>query len=148
MKGSVPVFVLLGLFGLLILLVAIGLNTKIEPSTAPAQAATARDDCKDNSFGYLLGLKEGDSLAAAYWKPGVQPTRLYNVRDFDEIGHNFLNHRDGKPYKNPRIFYEYEVQSSTQGGFAIRKRWDVVMERNSKNYAGQTCAIIELAEAE
>jgi hypothetical protein len=148
MKGAISVFVLLGLFGLLILIVAMGLNTKVS-SPEPAQATSEpKDDCQLHSFAYLLALKEGNAIGAAYWKPGVHPMTLYAVRSFDEIKHGFMTQANGQPYKNPRIYYQYEVESSTRGGIPIRKRWDVVMERNSKDYGGETCALVDLREAE
>jgi hypothetical protein len=121
-----------GLVCFLVMVLVIGVVvTFYAPPAAPAEAARqSGDDCQTNSFGYLLALKEGNSIAAAYWKPGVRPSTLYSVTKFDGIKHGSALQRNGQPYKNPRIYYQYEVESSTHGGLPIRKRWDVVMERN------------------
>jgi hypothetical protein len=116
--------------------------------SAPAQKAKPDDPCGDHAFDYLLALKEGNSIGFAFWKPGTKPARLFNVHDFDEITHGQFLHRDGKPYKVPRVYYQYDVQSSTQGGLQIRKRWDVVLEPSAKNAGGLPCAIVDLTEAE
>src|SRR5258708_30480944 len=116
--------------------------------SSPSQPEKPRDPCRDNAFAYLLALKEGKSIGAAFWKPGVTPKKLFNVREFDEIRHGPFSRDNGKPYKVPRVYYQYEVQSSTQGGFAIRKRWDVVLEPTGKNYGHQPCAIVDLTDAE
>src|SRR5438477_335598 len=117
-----------GLVCFLIMVVVIGVAlTFYAPPPAPTQAARqSGDDCQTNSFGYLLALKEGNSIAAAYWKPGVRPATLYSVTKFDEIRQGSALQRNGQPYKNPRVYYQYEVESSTRGGIAIRKRWNVV----------------------
>jgi len=114
------------------------------PTTAAAQKP---DSCSTNSFAYLLALKEGKSIASAYWKPGVEPKTLFDVRDFNEIKHGPMLMRTGQPYKVPRAYYQYEVESSTRGGIPIRKRWDVVMEPTEKS-GGNDCAIVDLQEAQ
>lgn len=141
-------FIALVLLGGLIALVAIVIVSSDRPSPAEVAQDKLKDDCFANSFGYLVGLQHSDSSVVGYWKPGVPPKKLFDVREFDEIKHGFMNQANGKPYKNPRVYYQYEVQSSTQGGFAIRKRWNVIMERDSNDYSGKTCAIVELTEAE
>ncbi len=140
--------IVLVLVGGLISLIAMLTLVPSNPSPVDVAQDKLKDDCFEHSFGYLVGLQRGDSSVVGYWKPGVTPKKLFNVRDFDEITHGFMNKANGKPYKNPRIYYQYEVQSSTQGGFAIRKRWNVIMERNSQDYGGKGCAIVQLAEAE
>jgi|SRR5579859_249194 len=145
MKTFLIVLVLLG--GLISLIAMLTLVPS-EPSPTEVAEAELKDDCYEHSFGYLVGLQRGDTGVIRYWKPGVSPKKLFDVREFDEVKHGFMNQANGKPYKNPRVYYQYEVQSSTQGGFAIRKRWNFVMERNSKDYSGKTCAIVQLAEAE
>jgi len=132
----------------LISLIAMITLVPSRPSSTEVAEAELKDDCFEHSFGYLVGLQRGDSSVVGYWKPGVTPKKLFNVRDFSEITHGFMNQANGKPYKNPRIYYQYEVQSSTHGGFAIRKRWNFIMERNSQDYSGKTCAIVQLVEAE
>lgn len=108
----------------------------------------ATDPCDDNSYGYLWALQHGNSVAATYWKPGVTPETLFDVRKFTVIKHGRLFQAGGKPYKIPRVYYQYEVESSTKMGLPIRKRWDIVMESDTKTVGEQPCAIVQLAEAE
>jgi hypothetical protein len=110
------------------------------------EPAPVRDKCESNAFAYLLALKEGNSIASAYWKPGVTPQTLFDVRDFHDIKHGPFVQLNGKPYKIPRVYYEYEVESSTKGGFPIRKRWGVIMEPSAKGFGGDPCPVVQLTE--
>ncbi|HLY98281.1 MAG TPA: hypothetical protein VKT33_04365 [Candidatus Angelobacter sp.] len=121
-------------------------NDKKEAEAANPPAK--EDPCKIVAFSYLLALKEGNPIGFGYWKTGTTPTKLFNVRDYSEITHGRFVHPNGTPYKVPRSYYQYDVQSSTQGGFAIRKRWNVVMEPGTKGIGNQPCAIVELTAAE
>ena len=119
----------------------------LHPPETAANAAT-HDPCADNAFAWLLALKEGNSIAPAFWKVGSSPVQLFAVREFTRIkGGNYLQ-SSGAQYKPPRHYEEFEVQSSTQGGIEIRKRWDVVMEPSSKNLGSAPCAIVALKEAQ
>lgn len=106
------------------------------------------DPCDDNSFAYLWALQHGNSIAATYWKPGVTPETLFDVRKFTVIKHGPFFQAGGKPFKIPRVYYQYEVESSTKMGIPIRKRWNIVMESDTKTVGEQPCAIVQLAEAE
>jgi hypothetical protein len=119
------------------------------PSTNPSQTEVKQDRCEGNALGYLHSLMTGDSVAAAgFWKPGIAPKTLFTVQNFHIISHGpFLNH-SAMPYKPPRVYYKLEVESSTKGGFPIRKRWNIVMEPGSKNFADWDCAIVDLVEGE
>jgi hypothetical protein len=116
--------------------------------TASEVKKDAKDPCETSSFLYLLALQEGKSIAAAYWKPGVTPETLFAVRSFNVIKHGSFIQPGGKPYKIPRVYYEYEVESSSKMGIPIRKRWNIVMETDTKNFGNEPCAIVQLAEAE
>jgi hypothetical protein len=76
-------FLGLSLLGLLL----IGfVASRFVDSENPAPSAE-KDECGGNSFAYLLALKNGDSIAVAFWKPGITPKTLFAVRDFDQINH-------------------------------------------------------------
>lgn len=106
------------------------------------------DKCSDNSTIYLEMLKRGDPVAPRYWKPGVQSVTLYSVTYYKEIKHGPFNQGNGKSFPIPRVYYQYEVASSTQGGFPIRKRWNVEMEPSIPNMNGTSCAIVDLSEGQ
>jgi hypothetical protein len=142
----------LGIALVLFIFVMLGVFASFGVFSNPSSPTTADQkhdnfNCSTNSFGYLLALKEGNSVASTYWKPGVESKTLFDVRDFNEIKHGPMIMRNGQPYKIPRTYYQYEVESSTRGGIPIRKRWDVVMEM-SENYGGKGCAIVDVQEAE
>jgi hypothetical protein len=108
----------------------------------------ATDPCDNNSYAYLWALQHGNSIAATYWKAGVTPETLFDVSKFTVIKHGSFLQAGGKPYKIPRVYYQYEVESSTKGGFPIRKRWNIVMESDTKSIGELPCAIVQLAEAQ
>jgi hypothetical protein len=116
----------------------------------PANAPIAKhDDCGGNAYAYLSALKDGDSLAASgFWKPGISPQALFSVHDFHEIGRGTELAPDDKPYKIPRIYVAFEIESSTKGGLPIRKHCDIVMEPTTKNFGKYDCAIVQLSETE
>jgi hypothetical protein len=113
------------------------------------EASQKEQRCESNALGYLHSLMTGDSIAAAgFWKPGVSPKTLFAVESYREIRYGTYLMRGGNEYNPPRLFYKFEVESSTKGGFPIRKRWNIVMEPESKNYADWNCAIVDLVEGE
>jgi hypothetical protein len=113
------------------------------------EASRKEQECASNSLGYLYSLRTGDSVvAAAFWKPGISPKTLFAVESYREIRYGTYLMRGGKEYNPSRLFHEFEVESSTKGGFPIRKRWNIVMEPGSKNFADRDCAIVDLVEAE
>ncbi len=109
-----------------------------------AQQQQKSDPCDSRSYAFLYALKQGDSAAAAFWKAGTKPQRLFSVRSFDLVkSGNFLPAKS-KPYKVARVYYQYQVASSTEDGMPITKRWDIVLEPSSKDALGQPCAIVDL----
>ncbi len=121
-------------------------NTQ-EDETEKAEKAEHTNPCNLVSFSFLLALKEGNPVAVGYWKPGVNAKKLLAVHDYTLINHGNFLQAGGKPYKIPRVYYKYEVESSTEGGFPIRKRWNVIMEPSSQAH-GVGCAIVDLQAAE
>jgi len=111
-----------------------------------SEPAPVRDKCESNAFAYLVALKAGNSSASAFWKPGVTPQTLFHVRDFHDLQHGPFVQPNGKPYKIPRVYYEYEVESSTKGGLPTRKRWGVIMEPSSQAFGGDPCPVVQLAK--
>jgi hypothetical protein len=135
------------IMSMVLLTVAMIIRNIQEQDAEKATTAERMNPCNLTSFSFLLALKEGNSVAVGYWKPGVQPKKLFSVHDYTLIKHGNFLQSGGKSFKTPRVFYEYEVQSSTEGGFPIRKRWDVIMEPDSEHHAGK-CAIVDLEAAE
>ena len=117
--------------------------SSMPPNSGPAPV---RDKCESNAFAYLLALKEGNSSASAFWKPGATPQTLFHVRDFHDLKHGPFVQPNGKPYKIPRVYYQYEVESSTKGGLPTRKRWGVIMEPSSQAFGGDPCPVVQLAK--
>lgn len=123
---------------------------RMKANQAKALEASQKEQrCEPNALGYLHSLMTADSLAAAgFWKPGISPKTLFAVGSYREIRYGTYLMKGGNEYKPPRLFYEFEVESSTKGGFPIRKRWNIIMEPESKNFADWDCAIVDLVEAE
>ncbi|MBZ5508957.1 MAG: hypothetical protein LAO78_26150 [Acidobacteriia bacterium] len=128
------------------LVVVIG--TAISNSGGVHPTAVGGKECSDNATIYLEMLKRGDADAPRYWKSGVRPVTLFTVRDYKKIVQGDFMQADGKPYPLARVYYRYEVESSTQGGIPIRKRWDIVLEPSTPNLNGTPCAIVALNEAQ
>jgi hypothetical protein len=136
------------ILGMLGLFASLGVFSDRSSSSTSGNSTTANNyDCANNSRLYLLALKEGKPVASGYWKPGIRPKRLFDVRDYREIKGGPLLTRTNQEVKLPRFYYEYAVESATKGGIPIRKRWAVIME-HSENYSGKGCAIVDLREAE
>jgi len=144
MKTAIGILLLVAFLGIVVVVAILSVGQHPENASQPV----AKDECGGNSMAYLIALKEGDSIAAAFWKPGTTPKTLFAVHDFNQIKYGAYLRASGRPYKVRRVFYEFEVESSTKGGFPIRKRWDVVLEPDSKNFGGRPCAIVALDEAE
>ena len=118
-------------------------------NTSPFAEDTKPDTCASNANGYLHSLMTGDSLSAAgFWKPGVEPKRLFAVHDFHQITNGPFLNASGEAFKIPRVHYEYEIESSTKGGIPIRKRWNIIMEPSTKDYGGFECSIVDVVDAE
>jgi len=151
MKGLVVALVVLICMAIFIIvvggLVSRGVSTDTSTATSGDAQKSNNFDCSGNSYAYLLALKEGKNIAQAFWKPGVTPKTLFDVRDFNRVKEGPMLMRNGQPYKVPRTYYEFEVESSTHGGIPIRKRWAVIMEQ-SQNFGGKGCAIVDFQEAE
>jgi hypothetical protein len=112
-----------------------------------AAPAVGGPECSKNSVIYLELLKRGDGAAPRYWKQGVRPVTLFTVRDYKRIVQGEFLQASGKPYPIGRVYYRYEVESSTKGGIPIRKHWDVVLEPTTPNLNGTPCAIVAVNEA-
>lgn len=123
---------------------------RMQANQAKALEASQKEQgCESHALGYLDALRTGDSLAAAgFWKPGVTPKKLFALHKWEKITHGDYLNAASKPYKTRRVYYQFEIQSSTQGGFAIRKRWNIIMEPESKNFVEWDCAIVDLVEGE
>jgi hypothetical protein len=117
--------------------------------SGPDPSITSRETnhCSSTAAAYLEMLKRGDSDFSGYWKPDAKVVEIYNVSSYTELGHGNLLQANGKPYKIPREFYQFDVESSTKGGFPIRKHWAVVLEPLTRNGFGRPCAIVDLLDS-
>ena len=117
---------------------------------AASQETSRREqECKSQAWGYLIALQTGDWLAAAgFWRPDLKSKKLFAVHSYQEIVSGPYWPAKHKGNIITRIYHQFEIESSTQGGFPIRKRWNIVMEPESKNFADRDCAIVDLVEAE
>jgi hypothetical protein len=150
--GLKIVFILLAIFiglpivGGMIFSVVTGIRSADKAGSKESKSSD--EDCLIHAATYLEILKSGDSGYSDFWKPGTKVIRLYDVRSYKELAHGPFVQPSGKPFKNPKTYYKFEVESSTKGGFPIIKRWDVVMEPASTNVINMTCAIVDMVEAE
>jgi hypothetical protein len=143
-KNKVALYVVGGV----VLVLSIFVFGSISAVKAPSSADPADvNHCGASAGVFLNLLKNGDSTASGLWKPGLKVAGIINVRSYSQVRHgDYLN--NDKPYKIPRVYYEYDVESSTKGGIPIRQRWDIVMEPTSPNALGQPCSIVELKDAQ
>lgn len=126
-----------------------GLARMQENQRAAQLAAGREQQCSPNAASFLESLKRGDgSTAGAFWKPGVTTKTLFAVQSYREIGWGPYPPAKSKGKTINRTFGQFEVESSTRGGFPIRKRWDIVMEPSAVNYADIPCAIVDLIGGE
>jgi hypothetical protein len=123
------------------------IGTAISNSGGVSSPQVGGKECSDNSTIYLEMLKRGDADAPRYWKSGVRPVTLFSVHDYKRILQGDSVQTNGKPYPLARVYYRYEVESSTERGTPIRKRWDIVLEPSTANLNGTPCAIVALNEA-
>jgi hypothetical protein len=143
------IFVLTGCAIIAGILIYSTYQTRQEQEAAGPVVVQPSDPCEDNALGFLYSLKRGDSVtAAAFWKPGVEPKTLFAVQGYKVMAQGPYLSGNGKINTPQRVYREFEVESSTQGGLPIRKRWDVVMEPSAKNYGNHPCAVVDLVEAE
>jgi len=124
------------------------IGTAISNSGGVSSPQVGGKECSDNSTVYLEMLKRGDADAPRYWKSGVRSVTLFSVHNYKRIVQGDFMQANGKPYPLARVYYRYEVESSTEGGLPIRKRWDVVLEPSTPNLNGTPCAIVALNEAQ
>jgi GYF domain 2 len=68
----------------------------------------------------LEDMKTGEATGQ-YWMEGVNPETLFAVRSFEYVA-------GGKPEPG-KSWRRFRVQSSTQGGIAVEKLWDIKLER-------------------
>jgi zinc-ribbon domain len=150
--GLKIVFILLAIFislpivGGMIYSVVTGIRSADKADNTESKSPD--EDCPIRAASFLEMLKRDDSGYSDFWKPGTRVIRLYDVRSYKELTHGPFLQPNGKPFKNPRAYYKFEVESSTKGGFPIIKRWAVVMEPASTNAINMTCAIVDMVEAE
>jgi hypothetical protein len=136
-----------------VLLIIVGglvavIGTTISNSGGVHPASVGGKACSDNSTIYLEMLRRGDADAPRYWKSGVRSVSLFSVRDYKKVIQGDLMQADGKQYPVARVYYRYDIESSTQAGIPIHKRWDIVMEPSTPNLNGTPCAIVALNEAQ
>jgi hypothetical protein len=112
----------------------------MKPSTATITPVDTKLACSDNARNFMGSLKDGVDIKG-YWKPESQIKFLYSVNDFRLIS-------DGRYVNFKLVFYTFEVNSSTQAGIPIRKRWDVVMDADANNSEGKKCAIVNIRDSE
>jgi hypothetical protein len=124
---------------LAILAGCLGLLWIVDQMPATPASTDPRVICADNADMFLFSLKKGLLSADQYWKPGVDPKLLFTVTDYHAMS--------GGPV-GKFAYYTFEVNSSTQDGIPIRKRWDIVMEINATNGKGQSCAITDMRDSE
>ncbi|HEY2169935.1 MAG TPA: hypothetical protein VGJ30_09955 [Candidatus Angelobacter sp.] len=112
----------------------------------PPQPLDPRDSnsitCSGTADLFLYNLKTGWSNdAKKYWKTGVDPKLLFSVSDYRHLS-------DGYFKTGTLLFYDYEVNSSTEGGIPIRKHWSIIVDPDADSAKGEKCAIVDLREAE
>lgn len=144
--GLKVVLILLLVFVGLPVLATIILTIYYSDSVNTKKAAT--DPCEENSAEYLYGLQYGKKVSSSYWKPKVTPMGLISVHSVTLLTHGSFLQSNGQPYKVPRVYYQYEVESSNTAGVPIRKHWNIVMEPDSKNAMNDPCAIVMVVEAQ
>lgn len=105
-------------------------------------------DCLNNSKSYLEMLQREDAAAPRLWKSGVHPVPLFAVLDYTRTEQGEMLQHNGKPFPIARVYYQYAVQSSTQDGVRIRRRWNIALEPSSPNLNGSTCAIVAMEQAQ
>jgi hypothetical protein len=134
---------------ILVLIGLVALGVWLRSRSPLATDSPQPDECASSANGYLHSLMTGDSLSAAgFWKPGVEPKRLFAVHNFHQVINGPFLKSSGEPFNIPRVHYEYEIESSTKGGIPIRKRWNILMEPSTKDYGGLDCAIVDVVDAE
>jgi hypothetical protein len=91
---------------------------------------------------FLYNLKTDSTHdAGEYWKPGIEPKLLFSVSDYRHLD-------DGYFKTGNLLFYNYEVNSSTQGGIPIRKHWSIIVDPDADSTRGEKCAIVDVRDAE
>ncbi len=135
---------LVGAAGLVALLLAGSLIDKSESKATDSQKEEQHwfQDCDSVANQYMEDQKQGNSQSVVFlWDPLKleHVTTLFDVRDFKEI--------TSGPYGSNGFQYTmFDVRSSTEGGFPIRKRWDVVLKPSTTGSLGKDECVIEDVE--
>jgi hypothetical protein len=104
--------------------------------------------CKKEAGVFMELMREGDRTYATMWKPGSKAVTLFDVRKVDDKAYGNLLRADGKPFSPARVYYNFQVESSTQGGIPIVKTWQLQLEPSSKDTLDNACAVVSLAAAQ
>jgi hypothetical protein len=127
----------------------IGYVANVKSDITEAQKPTVVNvPCKKEAGVFMELMREGDRTYMSMWKPGSKAATLYDVRKVDDKAYGNLVNSSGKPFSPARVYYQFQVESSTQGGIPIVKLWELQLEPSSKDTLGNPCAVVSLASAQ
>jgi hypothetical protein len=127
----------------------IGYVANVKSDITEAQKPTVMNvPCKKEAGVFMELMREGDRTYMSMWKPGSKAATLYDVRKVDDKAYGNLVNSSGKPFSPARVYYQFQVESSTQGGIPIVKLWELQLEPSSKDTLGNPCAVVSLASAQ
>jgi hypothetical protein len=127
----------------------IGYVANLQSDITEAKKPTVMNvPCKKEAGVFMELMREGDSTYTTMWKPGSKAVTLYDVRKVDDKAYGNLVNSSGKPFSPARVYYQFQVESSTQGGIPIVKLWELQLEPSSKDTLGNPCAVVSLASAQ
>lgn len=126
----------------IVVIIFIGILVLVYISPPPDPRDNKSIVCSGTADLFLYNLKAGSSNdAKEYWKSGIEPKLLFSVSDYRHL-------HDGYFKTGTLLFYDYEVNSSTEGGIPIRKHWSIIVDPDADSVNGQKCAIIDMRDAE
>jgi hypothetical protein len=127
----------------------IGYVANLQSDITEAKKPTVMNvPCKKEAGVFMELMREGDRTYATMWKPGSKAVTLFDVRKVDDKAYGNLLRADGKPFSPARVYYNFQVESSTQGGIPIVKTWQLQLEPSSKDTLDNACAVVSLAAAQ
>jgi hypothetical protein len=127
----------------------IGYVANVQSDITEAKKPTVMNvPCKKEAGVFMELMREGDRTYTTMWKPGSKAVTLYDVRKVDDKAYGNLANSNGKPFSPARVYYQFQVESSTQGGIPIVKVWELQLEPSSKDTLGSACAVVSLASAQ